>query len=326
MGALQDVFDKAARELVPLSVHFDLTYRCHHRCVHCYIPEAWRQGEGRAPELTTAQVKGILDQLAAAGTFFLTFSGGEIFLRPDILSIVEYSRGLNFSTCLMTTGTMGLAEETLDFLADLGIETMMFSLYSLNPEVHDGVTGVPGSWRMTWETMERCKSRGIRVVFNTMVFTSNYADIVPLKEFTDQADIHLRLDSFLIPGWDGIAHGRELAINEDLREKLQKALGADPGEIFDREPITGPLEAGLKTCAAGTSLCYINTYGEIWPCMDVPYCCGNLTQGDEMGRIWKHSPVLRQIRHLQQQLAQDKVRLCDRFSNTDLRFSGIFNK
>jgi MoaA/NifB/PqqE/SkfB family radical SAM enzyme len=325
MGALQQVFDKAARELVPLSMHFDLTYRCHHRCVHCYIPEAWRRGEGPAPELTIAQVQGVLDQLAAAGTFFLTFSGGEIFLRPDILSIVKYSRGLNFSTCLMTTGTRGLTEETLDFLANLGIETMMFSLYSLNPELHDGVTGMPGSWRLTWEAMERCKSRGIRVVFNTMVFTTNYADIVPLKEFTDQANIRLRLDYLLIPGWDGIAHGQELAINQDLWKKLRKALGEGSEEIVDREPITGPLENEVKTCPAGASIGYITCQGDVWPCIDVPCYCGNLLQGDEMGQIWKSSPVLRRTRYLKQQLIPDRMRLCEHFRDLNTRSRGIFS-
>ena len=59
---------------LPLNVHFDLTYRCNERCVHCYLDH---EDYG---EVTTAEVKRVLDELATAGTLFLTFSGGEIFL------------------------------------------------------------------------------------------------------------------------------------------------------------------------------------------------------------------------------------------------------
>ena len=60
----------------PLSVHFDLTYRCNERCVHCYLDH---DDHG---ELTTAECLKVLDDLARSGALFLTFSGGEIFLRP----------------------------------------------------------------------------------------------------------------------------------------------------------------------------------------------------------------------------------------------------
>ena len=66
---------RTVRMRSPLSVHFDLTYRCNERCVHCYLNH---QDHG---ELTTQECTEILEQLAKAGTLFLTFSGGEIFLR-----------------------------------------------------------------------------------------------------------------------------------------------------------------------------------------------------------------------------------------------------
>ena len=58
-------------------MHLDVTYRCNERCVHCYLDH---DDHG---EMTTAEIKGVLDQLAEAGVFFLTFSGGEVFLRRD---------------------------------------------------------------------------------------------------------------------------------------------------------------------------------------------------------------------------------------------------
>jgi AdoMet-dependent heme synthase len=64
---------RTVRNRRPLSVHFDLTYRCNERCVHCYLDH---EDHG---EMTTDECVDALGQLAKAGAFFLTFSGGEIF-------------------------------------------------------------------------------------------------------------------------------------------------------------------------------------------------------------------------------------------------------
>jgi len=61
MGDLmQRVWDRALERRVPLAVQFDLTYRCNERCIHCYLDH---DDHG---EVTTAEVKDILDQLSAA--------------------------------------------------------------------------------------------------------------------------------------------------------------------------------------------------------------------------------------------------------------------
>ena len=69
-----------------MSVQLDLTYRCNERCVHCYLDH---EDHG---EMTTLEIKTLLDQLAEAGVFFLTLSGGEILMRKDFFEILEYAR------------------------------------------------------------------------------------------------------------------------------------------------------------------------------------------------------------------------------------------
>ena len=54
---------KALKLNIPLSVQLDLTYRCNERCVHCYLDH---DDHG---EMTTAEIKDLLDQMADAGVF-----------------------------------------------------------------------------------------------------------------------------------------------------------------------------------------------------------------------------------------------------------------
>ena len=86
IGLLEEMTEKALARNIPLSVQLDLTYRCNERCVHCYLDH---DDHG---EMTTAEIKHLLDEMAEAGVFILTLSGGEIFLRKDFFEILEYAR------------------------------------------------------------------------------------------------------------------------------------------------------------------------------------------------------------------------------------------
>src|SRR5581483_3779715 len=113
---LLESMNRRALELgVPLSVQFDLTYRCNERCIHCYLDH---DDHG---EMTTAEIKGVLRQLADAGVFFLTLSGGEVLVRRDFFQIVEYARSLFFNVKVKTNGVL-IHDEGARRLAELGVE------------------------------------------------------------------------------------------------------------------------------------------------------------------------------------------------------------
>src|ERR1700745_2404131 len=97
---MEDMKERPPELGVPMAVHLDVTYRCNERCVHCYLDH---DDHG---EMTTDEIKDVLDQLAEAGTFFLTFSGGEVFMRRDFLQLVEYARRLQFNVRIKTNGVM----------------------------------------------------------------------------------------------------------------------------------------------------------------------------------------------------------------------------
>ena len=76
------------------------TYTCNERCIHCYLDH---QDHG---EMTTVECVDALEQLAKAGAFFLTFSGGEIFLRKDLEELLIAARRLRFDVSLKTNALL----------------------------------------------------------------------------------------------------------------------------------------------------------------------------------------------------------------------------
>src|SRR3981081_2528392 len=130
MSLLAEMNQKALGLGIPISVHLDITYRCNERCVHCYLDH---EDHG---EMTTAEIKDILNQLSDAGVFFLTLSGGEVLMRRDFFEIVEHARRLLFNVKLKTNGVM-IRESEARRLRELGVEQVQISVYSHRPEVHD---------------------------------------------------------------------------------------------------------------------------------------------------------------------------------------------
>ena len=130
-GLLEEMTVKALRLNIPLSVQLDLTYRCNERCVHCYLDH---NDKG---EMTTAEIRHLLAEMAEAGVFILTLSGGEILLRKDLFEILEYARRrLTFCVKLKTNAIL-IREREAARIRELGVEAIQISIYSHRPEVHE---------------------------------------------------------------------------------------------------------------------------------------------------------------------------------------------
>ena len=97
---LENVNAKAIQLGIPLGVHLDVTWRCNERCVHCYLDHD-DQGE-----LSYDEIEGLLVQMADAGVFLLTISGGEPMLRKDIFPIIRRARELTFNVKLKTNAIL----------------------------------------------------------------------------------------------------------------------------------------------------------------------------------------------------------------------------
>jgi AdoMet-dependent heme synthase len=311
MTLLGDVHFKAFEEQVPLTVHFDLTYRCHQRCVHCYIPEAWRKGETAERELDIAQVRGILDRLADAGTFFLTFSGGEVFLLPDLLEIVAYARQKEFVISLMTSGAWTVDPDSVRHLKELGVLGIYISLYSLDEAVHDGITRTPGSWAAAWQTVEQCRALELPVALSCIVMGRNYPDVMKLHAFASRERLPLRWSSELAPRWDGKHHPPGLSLNSEQKALLDRELLDTEIVEKTRENLGHPPDFNRRGCAAGYSFGYITPQGDVWPCLDVNWKCGSVAGSEDFRSLWRESAALRKVRILQQGLDPAKERLCD---------------
>ena len=112
---------------IPVSVTAELTRRCPLSCRHCYLPETRGRAEP-AHEISTAQWKNIFKKLSGAGALYLTFTGGEPLLRPDLPELCRFAKELRFDVRVFSTG-LGLTPALARELAAAGISGFEISFY-----------------------------------------------------------------------------------------------------------------------------------------------------------------------------------------------------
>lgn len=293
MKSLMHEMGSRALELgVPLSVQLDLTYRCNERCVHCYLDH---DDHG---EMTTAEITALLDDLADAGVFFLTLSGGEIFMRRDFFAILEHARRRLFAVKLKTNAVM-IRKARAERIARLGVESVQISLYSHRAEAHDAITKLPGSFRRTLDGARLLTECGVKVSFANVLMKGNEDDYPHVQALASAMGIEYKIDPTITPMMDG---GREvLALNIDrgrLAAVYHDASLTGHADAARSKP-AGPLapEDALETlpCSAGHTMAYVSPYGEVYPCVQFPYSCGNV-RTTRFADIWRDSPQLAEVR------------------------------
>jgi radical SAM protein with 4Fe4S-binding SPASM domain len=290
-GLMQEMTERAMALNVPFAVQVDLTYRCNERCVHCYLDH---NDHG---EMTTAEIKHLLDQLADAGVFILTLSGGEIFLRKDFFEILEHARRkLTFCVKLKTNAIL-IREREAARIKDLGVESIQISIYSHRPEVHDGITLVPGSLKRSIDAIRFLKSQGLKVVIANVLMMRNVQDYPHVRALAEELGVDCTLDPTITPMMDGDRSTVSLGVGQsELREVFRDAALVGNVEEFCTIP-SGDTELDSLPCSAGHTACYVSPYGDVFPCVQFPLPTGNVRQ-QRFIDIWQHSEQMNDVRSI----------------------------
>jgi len=289
---VQEMSAKALRLGIPLSVQLDLTYRCNERCIHCYLDH---DDHG---EMTTPEITSLLDQLAEAGVFFLTMSGGEILLRKDFFDILEYARTLLFCVKLKTNAIL-IRERQAERIRSLGVDSIQISIYSHRPEIHDAITKVPGSLKRSVDAIRFLKAQGLKVVIANVLMLQNIHDYPGVRALAADLGVAFTIDPTITPRMDGDRSILSLNINQaSLRQVFRdEALVGDVDEFCASPKQADDDDLDSLPCSAGHTACYVSPYGDVYPCVQFPLPSGNVRRTPFLD-IWRHSGQLNEVRSI----------------------------
>ncbi|MBD3350111.1 MAG: radical SAM protein [Candidatus Lokiarchaeota archaeon] len=150
----------------PLNAQIELTLRCNARCKFCSIWTKAYQKSVTDPEMTTEQVKRIIDGLNKMHITVLSFTGGEPTLRSDLGELIDYAASKGMMTGIATNGY--LLEDLVKKGALKNLENCMVSVDFPTAELHDYYRGIKVFDRVV-KGMRAARKSGIKVLISTTV-------------------------------------------------------------------------------------------------------------------------------------------------------------
>lgn len=274
---------------IPCEFHIDLTSACTERCVHCYIPEY------KNVFLDFELIKKALNEYKSMGGLSVHLSGGECMMHPDFEKILRFCKDENINIIILSNMTL-CDDKRIELLKEIDPQFINVSLYSMEPEVHDSITTIPGSWKKTMDAILKCKENGVHIRLAAPVLKENKDSFPALAEFARSNFMHLVPDTDIFPQCNQDCSNMEHALSP---EELETVLTKNP-EIFRKQyPAENP-PAPAKVCDVGKARICLDSQGNYYPCDGTHgLILGNVRE-NTLYDVW-HGEKMNRLRDLKNQ-------------------------
>lgn len=277
----------------------EITKNCNLKCKHCY------QGSHMDEQLmmNLNEVRSIASKLGELGTLSVVLTGGEPFLHPNLVEIVETFNNWNIRVVIFTNGQV-IQNETIRKLSNMNV-LVRISLEGHNEEINDFIRGV-GTFKKAIEFSNICRENNLSIGYSFTINSINE------KYFSDM--LQLAEDSFA----DEIEMSEILNVNQNLNisslmlsEKQSKNFrintlkGFSISKAFRKGMGLYRYKKGTEyICSAGTKNIFIDINGDVYPCNlfanHNEYFAGNVFSEDLL-EIWRKSKVFIELRNLKKE-------------------------
>ena len=284
-------------------VSWNTTNACNMFCAHCYREAGCKVEE----ELSTAEAKKLLTEIAKAGFKIMIFSGGEPLMRPDILELVKFAADLKLIPVFGTNGTL-ITLEMAKKLKEAGARGMGISLDSLDKEKHNKFRAFPGAWEGAVQGMKNCREAGLPFQIHTTVMDWNSHELEAMTDFAVEIGAKAHHFFFLVPTGRAKTIEEESLRAEQYEEVLTRIMKKQQEVEIELKPTCAPQflriadQLGMKSrftrgCLAGLSYCIISPRGKVQPCAYLNMELGDVRE-TSFDEIWAKNEVLQNLRTL----------------------------
>lgn len=299
-------------------IQWDSTNKCNLRCSHCYHQNQKRNVASQDnSEMDFNEVKQMLLDLKKVSSNWsldskFHISGGEPLLRGDLMDILDYSRGLDITTRILTNGTLITPEKARE-IQKRGVKSLQISIDGTE-ETHNQIRGRDYAYEKAIEGIRNSSNNGIIVTVSMTAMKSNKDDfegvikssikagarIVGFQSYVPNPSLGLSDPEFLdseetynlFRKTERLAREYKNRIHVLQTEVLWQILQDDNQlKELSREKMKY-----LGGCSAGYFSLSILANGDVYPCRRLPIKIGHIKDG--IKRIVLESKVMRELRNL----------------------------
>lgn len=293
----------------PRIIFFELTRKCNLKCKHCRA----EAGDQYKDELSTNQIKSIIDKIADYSSPLIILTGGEPLFRNDIFEIADYLNEKKLPTALATNGTL-INNSIAKKISQANFRRVSISIDGSSDQKHDQFRGIPGCFNRAIESIKILTKHSIPVQINVSVTKSNIKEIPQIIELSEKLKavaLHLFV---LVPVGCGITINKNEQISKEQYEDFliwfyKKSRDTDLDFKVTCAPhynrIISQYENKISNsshphfsrgCLAGNSVCFISHYGNVQPCGYLPLKIGNILT-KSFQSIWENSQEFEMLRN-----------------------------
>jgi radical SAM protein with 4Fe4S-binding SPASM domain len=299
-------------------VTWEVTNACNLRCPHCYN----KSGIASDSEINTQDAFSLIDMLADAQVLRLLITGGEPFLRPDIVPILRKASETKMRLDIATNGVV-LPKKALNAMRELPVFHVHVSIDGIG-EPHDIFRGKKGAYDEACKNIHRLIDENITVSLSTTVTKNNLYELEDIVELALDLGCSGFFANAMLPAGRGADNVDRFRMDTNEYKRMYKILVDKSKELKGRLAISTDMcfpflfaSAPVRTnsdgrmgCSAGLDTLCIGADGTAYPChllRDMPL--GNIL---DMGirSLWKDPPALRELRDLQKKDMKEPCHSC----------------
>jgi radical SAM protein with 4Fe4S-binding SPASM domain len=287
-----------------------ITDRCNFHCIHCFVDSGSRVCEN---ELSTEELKSIIDWAADNGSFRLGITGGEPTLRKDLLEIITYAKSKNLWT-MVTTNGYALSREFCKKLGDTQIDQVDVSLDHAAADHHDQFRGQPGAYDCAIRTIKMLTQYEVPTAITSVISSWNFDSFQQLYALAHESTVTMfKADAFIAIGRGemGLALTPlqfkwlyDWFIQNCDSHMLHDTFSDKFDFLYDQERYCANiLDAilgyrGMPICEAGITRCTITAQGTVLPCsyFSTPEFYAGNVRTSSLDEIWHNSEVMNTMR------------------------------
>ena len=163
---------------------WNMTRRCNLRCVHCYSSS---QNIRYGNELTPAEAKAMIRDLATFGSPVILFSGGEPLMHRGLPELARYAVDQGMRAVISTNGTL-ITRQTAAVFKEIGLSYVGVSLDGMKV-THDHFRGVEGAFDTAMKGIRTCRDLGIKVGVRFTINRHNVEDVPAIFDLLEKENI-----------------------------------------------------------------------------------------------------------------------------------------
>lgn len=270
-----------------------VTNRCNLRCMMCKIPLQ------SSEEMTTDELKLLIDDAVNLNPNSIVFSGGEPLLRKDILELIAYANHKKINTCLTSNGTL-IDDAAAKELACAGIGVINISIEG--PEdIHDQLRG-KGAFKKSVAALKSLAKNKIETTIATVVCGKNYKALPYVMELAHQfgvTTVKFQPFSEIFLGGENGKKGffapphalKEIkkTIDETIKISREYKISTNPASYLEVIPLylCGLWEGDYrKGCSALKQSCPVSPEGNVYLCWTLSNRPLGNVKKEKLSQIW----------------------------------------